>query len=143
MQWLEVWKRDYNYMVRIDCMTQLVKIEYWRCRALICEGILKICFRKKNRRRAEHIWHLEQKVEKQSREIRLIQLHLEQKNREHKALNILVACDGPCNRAYMDDPSSVDEEVVQLAERNAKRLRHWWNRGGQKAAEEYKKKWNK
>ena len=45
--------------------------------------------------------------------------------------------DGNCNAPYMDDPSIVDEEVVKIAERNTRRLRHWWDRGGMKVREKY------
>jgi len=72
-----------------------------------------------------------------------MQLSAEYHNTRAKALNILVACDGPCNAAYMDDPSLVTEDVVRTAERNAERLRHWWDRGGQAASEAYRAKWAK
>ena len=65
---------------------------------------------------------------------------LEYKNKLLRACNILVACDGPCNKSYMDNPYDIDEDVVKLAEGNALRLRHWWNRGGQQAADLYKHK---
>lgn len=137
MQWLKVWKTRYrNYLAYIGpYSSKTCQLMHWQLRAFISEAILRICFRKKSIRRAEHIYHLEQKVKRQGEELRSMQLYLEQKNREHKALNILVACDGPCNKPYMDDPSSVNEEVVRLVMQNAGRLQRWWNRGGQKAAE--------
>ena len=72
-----------------------------------------------------------------------MQEQLRRKNKKMKALNILVACDGPCNQSYMDNPYDVDEEVIEIAERNLERLKHWWSRGGQQAADLYRKKWDK
>ncbi len=87
----------------------------------------------------EHIRRLEAKCAAQASEITNMRLQAEHRNRERRALNILVACDGPCNRAYMDDPTQVDEEVVRITVHNALRLLHWWRRGGQPAADAYLK----
>jgi len=118
------------------------KVVYWKSRAHAAELEFRIYAIQKNRKkRTEYLLHLEEKLSKQANEIREMQLILEHRNKERKALNILVACDGPCNRAYMDDPSSVDEKTVKLVVRNAERLIHWWNRGGQKGHEEYMLRW--
>ncbi len=89
-----------------------------------------------------HILILEEKLRRQAGEIRNMQLDAERRNVERKALNILVACDGPCNRAYMDDPSKVTYEVVRSVHINANRLISWWNRGGVKARDAYRKRWS-
>ncbi len=115
---------------------------YWKIRARILGIILSICFRSKTRNRAEHIRGLEQKIKYQAREIRNMQLSAESKNIRAKALNILVACDGPCNAHYMDDPSLVTQEVVDSVNRNAERLNHWWNRGGTAGADAYRNKFS-
>jgi hypothetical protein len=91
-------------------------------------------------RRANHIYYLEEKVRNQAQQITAMQDQLTYKNKLNKALNILVACDGNCNKSYMDNPWDVDEEVIRIAERNFERLKHWWSRGGQQAADLYMKK---
>lgn len=112
-----------------------LRLIYWRANAELAWSLLGIC---RNRNRAEHIHGLEEKIKTQAEEITRMRLSAEDRNIERKALNILVACDGNCNGAYMADPASVTEEVVWLAERNAERLRHWWKRGGQAAANNYR-----
>ncbi len=121
-------------------MKPYISIYCWRGRAWVAETILSICFDSKTRNRAEHIRGLEEKVKSQAREIRSMQVSAEANNIRAKALNILVACDGPCNAHYMDDPSSVTQEVVDSVNRNAERLNHWWNRGGQAGADSYRDK---
>jgi len=113
---------------------------YWRLRSMAVEAVLRICFRRKSRNRAEHIRGLETKCARQAEEITEMRLQAEFRNSERRALNILVACDGPCNRAYMDDPSSVDEDVVRIAVYSTLRLLHWWRRGGQGGADAYLKR---
>lgn len=114
-------------------------IYYWRGKAWILEAVLNICFNSKARNRAEHIRGLEEKVKRQATEIRNMQLSAESQNIRAKALNILVACSGPCASSYMDDPSQVTQEVVNSVKRNADRLVSWWSMGGQKAADKYHK----
>lgn len=121
-------------------MRPFTSIYYWRGRAWIAEAILNICFDSKTRNRAEHIRGLEEKVKRQAEEIRSMQESAEANNIRAKALNILVACSGPCASSYMDDPSQVTQEVVNSVKRNADRLVSWWSMGGQKAADEYKKR---
>jgi len=111
---------------------------YWYSRCLCAESVLRICFSYKILRRAQHILHLEEKIKNQAEEITRMREIFEYKNKLLKACNILIACDGPCNKAYMENPYDLDEEIVKLAERNSARLRHWWNRGGQQAFESYK-----
>lgn len=129
-KWIEKWINDPSL--------QLQKI-YWSMRARFAEMILRICFNPKLVRRANHIYYLEEKCRNQAEQITDMQEQLTRKNKKMKALNILVACDGPCNRAYMDNPWDVDEEVIKIAERNLTRLKHWWSRGGQQAADLYMK----
>ncbi len=114
-----------------------VRIVYWRTRAYIAEACLKILFNKKSRSLVEHLHNLENKCGSQAEEITKMRLVAEERNKERKALNILVACDGNCNRDYMDDPESVDEDVVRNVVWNALRLLHWWRRGGKAGADEY------
>ncbi len=121
-------------------MKPYTSIYYWRGRAWIAETILSICFDSKTRNRAEHIRGLEQKIKYQAGEIRNMQLSAEANNTRAKAMNILVACDGPCNAHYMDDPSLVTQEVVDSVNRNAERFNHWWNRGAEAGAEAYRDK---
>ena len=123
-------------------MKPYTSIYYWRGRAWIAETILSICFDSKTRNRAEHIRGLEEKVKRQAEEIRNMQLSAELQNVRAKALNILVACDGPCNAHYMEDPSLVTQEVVDSVNRNAERLNHWWNRDGTAGADTYRKKFS-
>lgn len=113
---------------------------YWRGRAWILKAVLNICFDSQTRNRAEHIRGLEQKVKRQAGEIRSMQESAEANNIRAKALNILTACDGPCNAHYMENPSLVTQEVVDSVKRNAERLTHWWSRGGMAGAEAYKAK---
>jgi hypothetical protein len=117
-------------------------MKYWQNRAWYAEIILKICFRNKTKNRAEHIRGLEQKIANQAHQIQCMQDTLELRNVERKALNILVGCDGPCNKPYMDDPSSVTPEVIRMVDWHYKRFMNWCNRGGfeahQKYIEEYK-----
>ena len=131
-QWLATWRKD---------ASQKIRAIYWRTRARFAETIMRICFRRRTRNRAEHIYCLERKVAAQAENIRSMQRQFEHKNLKMKALNILVACDGHCNRFYMDNPGDVTEDVVKLCEQNALRLRHWWDRGGQVAADRYRAKY--
>ena len=127
-KYLNSWKNDISPRIRSL---------YWRARANYAELILKICFTNRTRNRSEHIRGLEEKVKNQKEEITNMREILEYRNKERKALNILVACDGPCNRAYMENPSDVDQKTVDIIKRNYERFIHWWDRGGQKAADEY------
>lgn len=129
-EWMNDWRRDKSAVLRAA---------YWRARAGMAESVVAICFRRRTRNRAEHIRGLEAKIQGQAEQIRQMQLSAEYHNMERKALNILVACDGPCNSPYMDDPSVVTEAVVKMVERNAARLRRWWDRGGQAACEAYRR----
>lgn len=115
-------------------------IYYWRGKAWIAEAILNICFDSKTRNRAEHIRGLEEKVKRQAEEIRSMQISAESNNIRAKALNILVACNGPCNAHYMEDPSLVTQEVVDSVNRNAERFNSWWNRGAEAGADAYRDK---
>lgn len=126
-----------SYRLEVSPRLRLI---YWRSSGWLAWSLLAICFRRRTRNRAEHIRGLEEKVARQALEISNMQRSAKSRNAERMALNLLVACDGQCNRAYMADPSQVTDEVVRLAERNATRLRHWWNRGGQAAAEAYRGK---
>lgn len=127
-KWMESWRKDASPRIRAI---------YWSIRARFAESILRILYNPKLCRHAEHFHYLEEKCRNQAQEITNMKQHLEYKNKLNKALNILVACDGPCNRAYMDNPYDVDEEVIRIAERNLERLKHWWSRGGQQAADLY------
>jgi hypothetical protein len=133
-KWMESWKKDISPRIRLI---------YWQTRARFLETILKICYNSKLCRHAEHIHYIEEKCRNQAEQITDMQEQLTQKNKRMKALNILVACDGNCNRSYMDDPYSIDQEIVDKVKRNYERFMHWWNRGGQQAADLYMKKWNK
>lgn len=132
--WMKSWKD--NLSPRIRCF-------YWTARARFAETILKIFVDIKTFHHAEHIYYLEEKIRNQAGEITNIQGCLEDKNRLHKALNILIACDGNCNRSYMDNPELIDENFVKLVERNALRLRHWWDRGGHEKEKEYRERFVK
>jgi len=62
------------------------------------------------------------------RQLRIQQEALERKNRELDALHF-VWCDGTCSSGvnrWCDD-EKITEELVELAERNTRRLRRWWN----------------
>jgi len=129
-KWMESWKKDASPRIRSI---------YWSIRARFAESILRILYNPKLCRHAEHFHYLEEKCRNQADQISDMQEQLKRKNKKMKALNILVACDGPCNRSYMDNPYDVDEEVIRIAERNLERLKHWWSRGGQQAADLYMK----
>jgi len=133
LRWIESWRKD---------KSDRCKMLYWKSRARYAETILKICFRNKTKNRAEHIRGLELKIENQAQQIKDMQDTLELRNIERKALNILVGCDGPCNRPYMEDPSSVTSEVIRMVDWHYKRFMNWCNRGGfdayQKYRDEYK-----
>lgn len=116
---------------------QSMRAYYWRARATLAEAVLAVCIGRHDRNLAERIVRLERKLERQRNALASLNAALAERNIERKAMNILVACDGPCNAPYMDDPSQVTEEVVKLAEWNASRLRHWWDRGGMQARAEY------
>ncbi len=117
--------------------SDLIRMVYWRTRAEIAESCLRILFKIKQRNLAEHINDLEQKCKRQAWEITNMREVAEERNKERKALNILVACDGNCNAPYMEDPSQIDEQVIRLVVGNALRLVHWWDRGGMKTRDAY------
>jgi len=133
MRWIESWRKD---------KSNRLKMLYWRNRAFYAETILKICFRHKTKNRAEHIRGLEEKVRMQADQIRCMQDTLEHRNIERKALNILVGCDGPCNRPYMEDPSSVTPEVIRMVNWHYSRFTNWCNRGGFEAYQKYLDKYS-
>ena len=117
-----------------------LQLFYWWASARLAWSLLRICFRPRSQNRAEHIHNLEEKLARQAKEIDDMRRQAECKNIEMKAMNLLVACDGPCNRDLMDDPSQVTLEVVENCEYVTKRLRHWWDRGGVAAKEAYRNK---
>lgn len=126
------WEKQLRY----DSLAS-VRCVYWRMRAHAAEAVLRIAFRRRTRNRAEHIRGLEAKVAHLSETVTTMREQAERKNVEMKALNMLVACDGPCNSPWMDDPKAVTENVVFHAQRQARRLYNWWRRGGQGAHERY------
>lgn len=66
-------------------------------------------------------------MRRQAAEINHMRQVLERKNRELDALH-LVWCDGGCSSGVHRWSSGlVTEELVAVAERNAKRLRRWYN----------------
>ncbi len=73
------------------------------------------------------IFNLEEKVRRQARNIREMQIALERKNRELDALH-LVWCDGGCpSGVHRWSDLIVTEELVATAERNTERLREWYD----------------
>ncbi len=121
-------------------MSIYLEAYYLRGRVWILETVLRICFDSKTRNRAEHIRGLEQKNKSLKREIRNMQESAEANNIRAKALNILVACDGPCCSSYMDDPESITQETVNSVERNYQRFMRWWRRGACQQAKRYREK---
>lgn len=60
-------------------------------------------------------------------EVQIMQKAAERKNRELDALHF-VWCDGGCaSGVHRYDHGELTEAIVVEAERNAKRLRAWWN----------------
>lgn len=133
-RYIETWRKEISPRLRML---------YWQARARWAETILKVCFKDRKKKRAEHFALLEDKVKAQAFQIKQMQDRLQYRNKQMKALNILVACNGPCNAPYMDDPSQVDQGVVDIVNYTAKRLNDWWNRGGMKAREEYLNKYKR
>lgn len=133
-KWISLWRNKASF---------ILQKHYWAARACFAETILKICFTEKKKNRAEHIRGLETKIKNQAEQITGMQDQLVYNDQKMKALNILVACDGPCNRSYMNDPYSVDANTVKIIKRNYERFMHWWDRGGQQAADLYLNRYKK
>jgi hypothetical protein len=69
---------------------------------------------------------LREKLRRQAAQIRQMQLVLERKNRELDALHY-VWCDGGCaGGVHRWDNTLITREIVEAAERNARRLRRWY-----------------
>jgi hypothetical protein len=82
----------------------------------------------------ETIKQLQKKIEILKGEVRTMQRAAERRNIELDAMHY-VWCSGGCttgtHRCDGKGPDEVTEEIVEVAERNAKRLRTWWtNRQG-------------
>jgi hypothetical protein len=70
---------------------------------------------------------LREKIRSQAATIRATQVALERKNRELDALH-LVWCDGGCRSGvHRWTDEKVTGELVETAERNTRRLRHWYD----------------
>lgn len=70
---------------------------------------------------------LKVKCKNQARQLTIMQDSLARKNRELDALH-MVWCSGGCPNGvhrFTDEP--ISQETVEFIERNAKRLRTWWN----------------
>jgi hypothetical protein len=75
----------------------------------------------------KRIAELEQRIHQQAIEIRQMQVALERKNRLLDALH-LVWCDGGCRSGvHRWTDELVTGELVELAERNTRRLRRWYD----------------
>lgn len=75
---------------------------------------------------ADEVAELREKVRRQAADIRQMQLVLERKNRELDALHY-VWCDGGCYRGvHRWTNTLVTKEMVEAAERQARRLRRWY-----------------
>ena len=105
--------------------TSLLREFYWESRCELAEKLLKHVLTEKEIGRACHIHDLEAKVRKLRNELTYQREAAEYRNRQLKAVNLVVSCYG-CDAGLIGDPESINESMVFEVEQIAIRLRKWW-----------------
>jgi len=106
-----------------DC--EILRTSYWQKRCSLAEKLLRHVFTKKEIGRACHIHDLETKVKQLQNEVTNQREAAEYRNRQLKAINLIVLCSGGCEGGILGSKDKIDEELVGDVETIASRLRSW------------------